>query len=264
MIYNEDCMKTMADRLGDEVIDLTLTSPPYGNMRLFDGNFSIVEMASELYRITKPGGTVVWQVDDVVKDFGESLASFQHALAFKDAGFRVNTMIYVRNNPPPTGNMALYRRATNYTFVLFKGRPKTINLIRDLPVVNHNKSETTRKRYPDGTWKQTEVIHNGEFKVRTNVWGYNVGGGLSTKDEEAYAHPSTFPEAFAKDHILSWSNEGDIVYDPFMGSGTTAKIATIHKRKCIGSEISKEYYDLAIQRLVKYKNPIDAYLETPQ
>ena len=265
MIYNEDCMVTMREKMCDGVIDLTLTSPPYGKMRLFEDNFgfSIDDLARELYRVTKPGGTVVWQCDDVVSKYGESLVSFQHALVFKKVGFKVNTMIYVRNNPPPTGNMQLYRRATNYTFVMFKGKPKTINLIKDLPVVGKYKSDTTRKRHPDGTWKPTESIHLGANKVRTNVWGYDVGGGLSTQDMEAYSHPATFPEAFARDHILSWSNPGDTVYDPFMGSGTTAKMAVTSQRKYVGSEINREYYELSMARLKKYSNPIDAYIETP-
>jgi site-specific DNA-methyltransferase (adenine-specific) len=65
----------------------------------------------------------------------------------------------------------------------------------------------------------------------------------------AFEHPATFPEKLANDHIVSWSNEGDLVYDPFMGSGTTAKMAILNNRKYIGSEISKEYCEIAEQRL---------------
>ena len=71
----------------------------------------------------------------------------------------------------------------------------------------------------------------------------------STADKIAYQHSAIFPEQLANDHIISWSNENDLVYDPFMGSGTTAKMAILNKRNWIGSEISKEYCEIAEKRI---------------
>ena len=63
--------------------------------------------------------------------------------------------------------------------------------------------------------------------------------------------PAIFPEELA-DHIVSWSNEYDLIYDPFMGSGTTAKMALLCNRNFIGSEISKEYCEIANERINQY------------
>jgi site-specific DNA-methyltransferase (adenine-specific) len=129
--------------------------------------------------------------------------------------------------------------------------PKTINLLKDKP----NKwagvstySNITR-REKDGTLTDKGQKTVNEIGVRTNIWRYNNGKGFSTKDEIAYQHPAIFPEKLAQDHILSWSNEGDIVLDPFGGSGTVAKKAIELNRKWISIEISKEYCELAEKRI---------------
>ena len=77
--------------------------------------------------------------------------------------------------------------------------------------------------------------------------------GGSTKDREAFKHPAIFPEKLAEDHILSWSNEGDVVFDPMCGSGTTLKMAKKHKRLFIGCDISEEYVAIAKKRIENYK-----------
>ena len=79
------------------------------------------------------------------------------------------------------------------------------------------------------------------MKTKDNVWSY---GSKSIK-----GHPAIFPEKLANDHILSWSNEGDLVFDPFMGSGTTAKMAILNNRNWIGSEMSSEYCDITNERV---------------
>ena len=78
---------------------------------------------------------------------------------------------------------------------------------------------------------------------------YSSGYMVSSKDKIAFEHPAIYPEQLVEDHILSWSNENDLIYDPFMGSGTTAKMAILNKRNWIGSEISKEYCDIITRRL---------------
>ena len=81
------------------------------------------------------------------------------------------------------------------------------------------------------------------------MWSIPVGGGHSTKDKIAYKHPAIFPEKVVEDHIISWSNEGDVVLDPFAGSGTTLKMAKKLKRNYIGIEISAEYIKIIHERL---------------
>ena len=90
-------------------------------------------------------------------------------------------------------------------------------------------------------------------RVLRNIWYIDNGYNRTTKDKIGYKHPAMFPEKLAGKHILSWSNENDLVYDCFMGSGTTAKMCLLHNRNYIGSEISKEYIDISTKRTEQYK-----------
>lgn len=242
--------------LEDESIDLTVTSPPYDNLRSYKGyTFDFEGIATELYRVTKKGGVVVWVVNDATIKGSESGTSFKQALYFIEIGFNLHdTMIYAKKNPPPNAGVR-YQQSFEYMFVFSKGKPKTSNILLRKRRNKTGDKRTYRKkafsRDKDGNFNQNEYFVK-EFVPRENIWFYYVGGGNSTKDMEAFKHPAIFPEELAKDHILSWSKEGDVVLDPFMGSGTTGKMAILHKRDFIGIEISKEYADLAKDRISKY------------
>jgi len=244
MIYNEDCLETMA-RLEDGSIDLTVTSPPYDNLRLYNGySFDFEAVARELYRITKDGGVVVWVVGDATIDGSETGTSFRQALFFKEIGFNLHdTMIYQKHNfSNPSTNR--YHQIFEFMFVLSKGKPKTFNALKDRPNVEAGKIGSWGKntsRQVDGTMVERKRKVNTEFGMRYNIW--------RIKTEMKPLHPAPFPEELARDHILSWSNPGDVVYDPFMGSGTTAKVAIETGRKYLGSEISSEYWEIAQKRI---------------
>jgi len=233
----------------DNFVDLTVTSPPYDNLRTYTGeaewNFEVFkEIAKELYRVTKQGGVVVWVVGDATIKGSETGTSFKQALYFKEMGFNLHdTMIWKKTNPIPLTHNR-YEQHFEYMFIFSKGSPKTFNPIK-IPCVtkgqirnwkNSNKEEGSAAR------NRNEVTVTKSEKIKGNVWEMSVS---HTK----YNHPAIFPEKLAQDHILSWSNEGDIVYDPFMGSGTTAKMAILNNRNYIGSEISKEYCNIAEERL---------------
>jgi len=252
-IYNENCLDTMA-RMIDNFIDLTITSPPYGNMRNYNGySFDFKKVVKELYRVTKEGGIVVWVVTDKTEKGSETGTSFKQALFFVENGFKLmDTMIYKKPPKGAAGNNKIYWQGFEYMFVFTKGKPKTINLIQDRKNKESRKGDNGTKRLRNGKLKKVKRGGYGEFGRRTNVWEYMVGKGHSTKDIEAFKHPAIFPEGLANDHILSWSNENDIVYDCFMGSGTTAKMAILNSRKYIGSEISKAYCEIAEKRVRKY------------
>lgn len=252
-IYNENCLDTMA-RMIDNFIDLTITSPPYGNMRNYNGySFDFKKVVKELYRVTKEGGIVVWVVTDKTEKGSETGTSFKQALFFVENGFKLmDTMIYKKPPKGAAGNNKIYWQGFEYMFVFTKGKPKTINLIQDRKNKESRKGDNGTKRLRNGELKKVKRGGYGEFGRRTNVWEYMVGKGHSTKDIEAFKHPAIFPEGLANDHILSWSNENDIVYDCFMGSGTTAKMAILNSRKYIGSEISKAYCEIAEKRVRKY------------
>ncbi len=251
-IYNENCLDTMK-RMSNNIVDLIVTSPPYDDLRTYNGySFPFEDIANELYRVTKLGGVVVWIVGDATINGGETGTSFKQALYFKEIGFNIyDTMIYEKSGVSPCKNR--YYPSFEYMFVFSKGTPKTINLIED----RKNRwtkrwGKTRTRRNKDGTMgKPYESKEAKEYGVRKNIWKYLQGGGYGSDDKIAYSHPAIFPEKLAADHIFTWSNENDLVYDCFGGSGTTAKMAHKLKRKWILSEISKEYCDIANKRLEK-------------
>lgn len=245
VIKNEDCLETMA-KLPEGCVDLTVTSPPYDNLRTYNGfTFDFESVAKGLYRVTKPGGVVVWVVGDATINGSETGTSFRQALYFKEIGFNLHdTMIYRKVNYIPLTHRR-YEQGFEYMFVFSKCAPSCFN---PLTVACKTKGAKT----PGRTFYQTsadgvpvpahkrEVV--GEYKQRSNVWDIPTNAG-------ATGHPAQFPEMLANDHIVSWSNEGDLVYDPFLGSGTTAKMALLNKRRFVGSEISAEYCEIARKRI---------------
>ncbi len=249
-IYNEDCLITMR-KMSDNYVDFVITSPPYDNIRNYNGyQFEFEKIAKELFRIIKEGGVVIWIVADATINGSETGTSFKQALFFKEIGFRLqhDTMIYYKNNPmPQTGNR--YHQHFEYMFAFSKGNPKTFNPITE--TTKYQGLANMKNRGQNGSLDYEKVERTKEKKVG-NVFLYSIGGGISTKDKIAYNHPAIFPEKLVVDQINTWTNEGDLVYDPFMGSGTTAKIPHLLNRKWIGSEISKEYVEFANKRLEEY------------
>lgn len=258
-IYNENCLDTMK-RMEDNFIDLTITSPPYDSLRKYTGeaewNFEVFkEIAKELYRVTKQGGVVVWIVGDATIKGSETGTSFKQALYFKEIGFNLHdTMIYKKENPVPLTHNR-YEQGFEYMFVFSKGKPKTFNPIKEkckYVGLKKNRNVTLKEReyINEIVRKREENTFVNEYKIIDNVWTFTVGRNHTSKDKIAFKHPAIFPEELVERHILSWSNEDDIIYDCFMGSGTTAKMAIVNNRNYIGSEISKEYCDIAEERLI--------------
>lgn len=248
-IYNEDCMTTMR-QMPDNFIDFVITSPPYDDIRNYNGySFDFNNIAKELFRVVKVGGVVIWIVGDATIDGSESGTSFKQALYFKEVGFKLHdTMIYYKNNPmPQTGNR--YHQHFEYMFALSKGTPKTFNPITE--ETKYRGIANMKNRGQTGELNYEKVARTTEKKVG-NVFFYSVGGGISTKDKVAFNHPAIFPEMLVSDQIKTWTNEQDIVYDPFMGSGTTAKVSHLMNRQWLGSEISSEYVKIANERICKY------------
>lgn len=249
-VYNIDCSEGLK-HIDANCIDLTITSPPYDNLRNYKGyTFNFKAIAKELFRVTKNGGVVVWVVGDATINGSETGTSFKQALFFKEIGFNLHdTMIYVKKNYLPiTTNR--YEPAFEYMFIFTKGKPKTFN-----PLMKKNKSVGLKGGSHRHDGENLEKLHtnNGiinEFGRLTNVWEFACGS-MNTKDKIAFKHPATFPEKLAESHILSWSNEGDIILDPMCGSGTTCKMAFLNKRKFIGMDISKDYCKIAKIRLNK-------------
>lgn len=246
--HNLDCLIGLK-KLDTESIDLTVTSPPYDDLRNYDGyTFDFKGIANELYRVTKNGGVVVWVVGDATQKGSESGTSFKQALYFKEIGFNIHdTMIYEKNSMSMPDKNRYYQKF-EYMFVFSKGKPKTFNPLEDRKNNAVRWSKTFNTYDKDGNKKPRErTIEKKEYGRRFNIWKYNTGKGFTDKEE--FEHPAKFPELLAQDHILSWSNEGELVLDPFMGSGTTAKAALVNKRKFIGFEISEKYCEMSNLRI---------------
>ena len=237
----------------DASIDLVVTSPPYDNLRTYGGHsWDFEGVTQQLWRVIKPGGVVVWVVADATIDGSETGTSFRQALRFMEIGFRLHdTMIYKKAGSGPNIHHPRYGHCFEYMFVLTKGTPSAFHPHKK------RKNATAGKYDPP----QTKMQRNGELKayagertrpdesIECNVWEYVVGSWNG--DEGVGDHPAYFPEALARDHILSWSNEGDIVLDPFNGSGTTTKMARAMGRRFIGIDVNEAYCEIARKRLAQ-------------
>lgn len=248
----------------DCTFDLTITSPPYDNQREYQGyNFQFEPLAKELCRVSKVGAVVVWIVNDATHKGCESLTSFKQAIYFvEECGFNLHdTMIYAKKNYVPLTHNR-YEQQFEYVFVLSKGRVKTFNPImiptlRDDRHYNlHNRTDAASKEKRNAMRRgvhrrANETFKTKESKIKPNIWFYGTGLGGSTSDKEAYQHPAILPEQLAHDHIVSWSNPGNLILDPMCGSGTVGKMAVLAERDFVGIDICQEYVDIARERIEK-------------
>lgn len=246
--HNVDVLATFPDAC----IDLTVTSPPYDNLRTYKGfTFDFEGIARQLYRVTKEGGVVVWVVADATINGSETGTSFRQALRFMEIGFKLHdTMIYAKGNPIPLSHNR-YEQQFEYMFILSKGKPYTFNPIK-IPCKDAGRSvnygKMTESSLQGGAIRRRAEtsISVSESKTANNIWFYGIGG---MDDIDISKHPGTFPEKLAADHVLSWSNPGDVVLDPFCGSGTTCKMAAVHHRRYIGIDVAAEYVELSQRRV---------------
>ncbi len=246
-IFRSDCVEFMKS-MDENSIDLTVTSPPYDELRDYKGySFDFENIAKQLFRVTKKGGVVVWVVGDKIKKGNKTLTSFKQALYFQQIGFNVHdVMIYRKKNTPFMRSNA-YTNCFEFMFILSKNSPKTFIPLK-VKTVRQGKEMLPFNKGADGVNKKIMAELKPE-KTMTNIWEYAVGFGGSTSDRLAFEHPAIFPERLAEDHILSWTKENDIVFDPMCGSGTTCKMAKKNNRHYIGCDISEDYVKLAKKRL---------------
>lgn len=241
-------------------VDFILTSPPYDNLRNYGGyNLNFEFLAGELYRVLRNGGVMVWVIADATVQGSETGTSFRQALYFKEKGFSLHdTMIFKKKNPVPQIYRKRYMNEFEYMFVFSKGTVTTHNALMT-PCIHAGLElgSTTYKNYSKNTQIRTKLANPVKSeKIRGNIWEYVVG--KNKEDQEAKGHPAPFPCQLARDHILSWTNENDIVLDPMCGSGTTCKVAFELKRRFLGIEIHKEYCKLARQRIFGASQQIKA------
>jgi len=263
-----DCVEGMR-RLPDGCIPLTVTSPPYDGLRSFGGyalDFeSFKKVAQELYRVTTPGGVVVWVIADAIVDGSETGTTARQKLRFLEIGFRIHHTMIMDRAGSRWPCKVRYGDSLEYAFILSKGRPRTINLLRDKPNKYVGKSEEFQRREPDGSLRPAgRSSPIATWGNRRAIWEYAAGSGLTTNDRYAFVHSALMPEAMAEDHILSWSRPGDLVFDPFCGAGTTTKMALLNHRRYLGFEVNTQYHEIALRRMQdardEYRRRLDGWL----
>lgn len=251
-----NCLELMR-QFENDCVDLVVTSPPYDNLRNYNGyKFDFEDIAAELYRVIKRGGVVVWVIGDATINASETGTSFKQALHFKEIGFNLHdTMIFQKRNPIPQIYRKRYSNVFEYMFVFSKGVVKTHNPIMvDCLHAGLKLNGTTYKNYSKNKQKREKMAKPvKDEKIKGNIWEYVVGKNI--EDQDAKEHPAPFPYQLAKDHILSWTNKGDLVLDPMCGSGTVCKAAKDLGRNFIGIDISADYCQVAEKRLKASYNP---------
>lgn len=252
VLFHGDCLEIMPCL---EPVDLVVTSPPYDNLRTYGGHeFNFEPIARGLEGIVVPGGIIVWVVNDSVVNGSESLSAFKQVLYFVEKlHFNLHdTMIYQKNGPAYPSQLRYYQ-IFEYMFILSNGVPKTFNPLKDR--LNKwygekwSKKRSRRQKtgeLKDSTWNASE---GGRYGIRFNIWKYQTGAGYSAQDKIAFEHPAIFPEGLARDHILSWSNENDLILDNMCGSGTVLNEAEKLNRRWIGIEIEEKYCEIAARRI---------------
>ena len=264
-LHNMDALVGLK-KLKNDSIDLICTSPPYDNMKEYGGddwNLDIFKaIADELTRVLKPGGVIGWVVDDQVINRSRSCSSHRQLIYFHDKNkLKVHEEIIIDKRKFNYPSRNRYCNIKEYLFVYSKGVPKTFNPIKDRETRTKNVDLYKNKIRADGT-EYKRKIEVGEHGIRTNIWRYNTGHTSITADSIKEIHPALMPEKLAEDIIISWSNAGDIVLDPFCGGGTTWKMAKLKNRKFIGFEIFDEYYHAACERVLGISEKYDSEQKT--
>lgn len=253
-----DCAQVMAG-MEPESVDMVMTSPPYDDVRQYKGfSLDIDAVIDGVIRVLRPGGVCVWVVADQMVDGSETGTSFRTALAFMDKGMLLHdTMIYAKKNwMPNSGNDKVrYGQAFEYMFCLSKGKPSKFNPVLMENMSYGRTSASSFRNHNQDSLEAKTVKTESATKVHGNVFLYGVGFSMTTSYREAYQHPAVYPERLAYDQISTWTDIGDIVLDPFCGSGTTLFCAGILGRNSIGIDISQEYLDLTRRRLEHQKLP---------
>ena len=251
VILHKGDAETILKSMDENSIDCVVTSPPYDNLRSYLGvgntwnHEKFCAIAKELYRVVKPGGVVVWVVNDKTEKGSETGTSFRQALHFMDIGFKLNdTMIWSKKNPLPQVKQPRYNQVFEYMFVFSKGAPKTFNPIMEPCKCAGQVYDSTCKNIDGESGRTKKTFNINKEKVKSNIWEIAVA-------QNKTLHTAVYPYQIPYDHIRSWTNEGDIVLDPFMGSGTTGLAALDLKRKFIGIEMCEEYFNLSKERILE-------------
>lgn len=248
-------------RIGSESIDLVVTSPPYDKLRSYGGvgegwNFeTFTAVAAQLARVLKSGGVLVWNVSDQCVDGSYTCTSLRQVLYFTDVlGLRLHdVMMWQKPNAMPRKRGKRYQASFEPMYVFSKGEPKTFTpIMRECKCSGRAYKSTFKSNVHEGRIEYKEGVIPSET-VESNVWSIPTASSCETnytlKDGRKIHHTAVFPKELALRHIRTWTEEGDTVLDPFMGSGTSGLAALELGRNFIGCELNDDYFDMASERI---------------
>lgn len=276
-IVTGDCLDVLPG-IPAESVDLVLTSPPYDDLRTYESSKrfdfpTFTKVADELVRVLKPGGIIAWNVNDQIVDGSRTLTSFKQCLHFCNyscPGILCHDIIIYEKAGIryPSNPRIRYNQSFEFVFILSKGAPKTFNPLIDRKNKNIGKKITSTERKRDGKLKIKSGALMGKttptHSMRTNVWRFPTGWGHSYDNEKLKGHPAIMHQRLAQDLILSYSNAGDLVLDPFCGSGTTCFVARENNRDFLGIEINPKYAEMARERVRETRRRFDFSLQRLQ
>lgn len=250
-------------RAPDHLVDLTVTSPPYDQQRDYHTyTWDAETLLRELLRVTKPGGVCCWVADDSITDGHRSLTHLEHALLFRDLGWAVHDLIVWQKHATWRFRSTAYTPEWELIICAVNGQqPNTFNPITE-PALTAGTYRIRRGDVrADGKPRSLRPGITKDTKKLTNVWHIHTGNEESAA-ERGY-HPAPYPEALAARCIRTWSNPGDLICDPFVGSGTTTAAAAKLGRSYLGIDISPHYIRTATQRTNNYANQLPLDPEIP-
>jgi adenine-specific DNA-methyltransferase len=246
-LYHGDCLEFL-QTIPNESVQLVVTSPPYNIGKEYEDVLDIEvykaqqrQVVEECIRVLKPEGSICWEVGNYVTD-GEIIPlDILLYDCFKENGLKLrNRIVWHFGHGLHCKNR-------------FSGRYETINWFTKLDEYVFNLDPVrVPQKYPGK--KHFKGPNRGKYsgnpkgKNPSDVWDIpNVKANHVEKTD----HPCQFPVALVQRLVLSMTNEGDLVLDPFMGVGTTAVAAIINGRRAAGAEIVERYYDIAVERIRK-------------
>lgn len=235
-IYNESCLTTLS-KLEDNSIDVVITSPPYNmNLRIRKGEYCSRQIVKEIS--TKYEGFA----DNLpIEEYNKF-----HSDVLKEL-LRVSNLVFYNVQIVTGSKRSIFKMIGDFSknlkdiIIWDKGyaepaiQEQVLNRQSELILV-------FEKDYPISRQFKSAVFKRGTLG---DVWKI----GRDRKKERGQNHGAVFPEELIKTIIENFSKKNDVIYDPFLGTGTTAVVAKKLERKYLGSELLKTYYNISKKRL---------------
>jgi site-specific DNA-methyltransferase (adenine-specific) len=235
-IYNESCLTTLS-KLEDNSIDVVITSPPYNmNLRIRKGEYCSRQIVKEIS--TKYEGFADnLPIEEYNKFHSEVLREL----------LRVSNLVFYNVQIVTGSKRSIFKMIGDFSqnlkdiIIWDKGyaepaiQEQVLNRQSELILV-------FEKDYPISRQFKSAVFKRGTLG---DVWKI----GRDRKKERGQNHGAVFPEELIKTIIENFSKKNDVIYDPFLGTGTTAVVAKKLERKYLGSELLKTYYNISKKRL---------------